>query len=250
MQFDIVSIGLADKDTERFRAAQSLLYDSYVRSEISLSNLERTKEFLHDGLSEAYSTSINKTLEVFKDFPLWKGLGPGNGKQSYDSADEFADHIAQTVHLSAQSTIDASIFVFGYSVLDNVVTDYLRVLALAYPRIFEHYYSRKSISIERLRDQSPEKIIVEMVEGLIAEWDNQSLLYRIDRLYALMQPGPEVHGINRQRLEELTIIRNEIMHGTGLKTNMNGIDDALTLFRLTNCILFGIIKECYNLDKR
>ena len=142
-----------------------------------------------------------------------------------------------------EKAVDAASLVFTHSILDDASLGYCRVAAIVSPQDWEKFVIKKQISLEDVKSvkaSSFEEILKNKVfEYIDKDLENQSLLFKVDRLYEICQPPTDFSGIkdykfDRDHLKKLDDLRHDIVHGEGpVKKLPNGERDIEYLQKTT-----------------
>ena len=153
---------------------------------------------------------------------------------------------------SFRSTIDAASVVFIHSAVDAAVSDLCEVSAVHAPADWDPWLANKRVSLSRTRGESYESLRASELNMALETLKRESLLKRVDRIFALCQPSANlelIHGylFDRDRLEILDKIRHEIIHGAGISTSIQNVDEALEFLVRTGLHLFALINWKYDI---
>lgn len=142
-----------------------------------------------------------------------------------------------------RKAVDAASLVFTHSILDDASLGYCRVSAIVSPQDWERFVIKKQISLEDMKSMKAtgfgEVLKKKVFEYIDKELENQSLIFKIDRLYEICQPSPGFSGIRdykfeRDRIKQLDDLRHDIVHGDGpVKELPNGEGDIEYLGKTT-----------------
>ena len=165
----------------------------------------------------------------------------------------FASEMAKNHLSSYQTSIDASSIVLAHSILDAAAMDCFKVIEIIAPlEDWEPLLKKRQISLEALKNNNYEKIMMEKISEYIEELDRKSLLEKIDKLFQICKPPAnftfiENHNYDRSRIDSLDNLRHEIIHGDGLATPIDQCDEDIIYMRSTALFLLGLIFYKYNL---
>jgi hypothetical protein len=167
--------------------------------------------------------------------------------------DNFTNTLVNQEIESYQIAIDSSSIILAHSTLDAAAFDYLRVVELAASiQEFEKFVSRKQISLEDVKGSDYDDLLRIKIHDYIDEFERKSLLDKIDKLFQICQPPPMFSPIkdyvyNREMIQELDRLRNEIVHGDGLKSPLKICSDEIKYLMGTANFLMALVNERYNL---
>jgi hypothetical protein len=148
----------------------------------------------------------------------------------------FDAHLAKTAAkallMQNYGSLDAATLVFFHSVLDGTAFDYCRVTALQAPQDWEHELQNTRVPLLAAKDNSYDQMLRAKLEERMAQLERESLLAKVDRLFARCQPPSnwspmEDYAFDRKRLEAFDEQRHAIIHGDALGR-------PLTLFQVTD----------------
>lgn len=152
---------------------------------------------------------------------------------------------------SFDMTVDAASIVFMHSALDAAVTDLCQVIALISPNDWFQYIKVKKVSLEEVHDISYEEIYLSKLEDYLQKIERESLMKRIDYLFALCKP-PAKFSINQEfvfdknELEKIDSTRHDIVHGTGISSSIDDVKNKIDFLLDTGLHLWGMVNERYD----
>lgn len=147
---------------------------------------------------------------------------------------------AQAMLGTTYAQVDAATLIFYHSILDGVAFDCLRVTALQAPRDWEKELAGMQVGLLEARDQPYEQLLRAKLSKRLAELERESLLTKVDRLFARCTPEPNwspMHGYayDRSRISQFDDQRHEIVHGAA-------VGKPLALFPVTDESLFYLLR--------
>lgn len=153
---------------------------------------------------------------------------------------------------SYQASIDASSIILAHSALDCAAIDYCRVVKLIAPTDWERFIQNRKTPLSDLKQFIYEEILNEKLEKYLEELDHQSLLKKIDKLFQLCQPNSDFSPIfnytfDRDKLEKIDEIRNDIVHGKGLLSPLTTCDEDIIYLRDTSIFVMALVNIKYDL---
>ena len=111
----------------------------------------------------------------------------------------------------------AASLVFAHSVFEGCVYDLLRMTVEAGPEDWLPLINNKQVTVNEIATQGKDDILLRLVEERLGSLDRQSVLEKIDRLFAIVAPPPNRQKFpnyvyDRGRIEELDRIRHTVVH--------------------------------------
>jgi hypothetical protein len=152
---------------------------------------------------------------------------------------------------SFRSIVDAASLVFMHAALDAAVTDLCRLAAILAPVDWLHWLKETKVTLAEARVSSPESLLATKLESHLKTLDRESLLTRIDRLFALCKPEPETELItgyvfDRGRVEELDKLRQTVMHSAeGARIAIPDCESAIQFLFQTGLHLWAMLNKKY-----
>lgn len=170
----------------------------------------------------------------------------------FGSTEAFAKPMAEQTLAGYQSSIDAASLVFAHSILDAVAFDYCRVVALASPEAWEDVVEKKTVSLSFLKNNNYASALQDKVDAYLVQLERESLLWKIDRLFAMTQPAAgfspvQDYNFDRARIESLDRRRHQIIHKQLLAAPVTTTDDEIWYFVCTGNYLMSLVARHFNL---
>jgi|SRR5580704_726066 hypothetical protein len=196
-------------------------------------------------------------LRALTEDPQFKGLlvqEPGS-KTRPDFDPVIARSTAEALVAQNYGSLDAATLVFFHSVLDSVAFDYCRVTALVAPQDWEQELKNSQVPLLDAKGKSYDQILRVKLDERMAKLERDSLLTKIDRLFARCQPPADWSPMNdyafdRKRVESFDEQRHAIIHGKALGKPLNlfAVSDAsLRYVSQTGMFLMGLVNFRYGL---
>jgi hypothetical protein len=229
--------------------AGKLLNETFARLLHALSVVSNFRKTLL-AVSPQADKHLNSTLtELLRDLfeaPEWAGflvpIDPAapmpKTKPDYAAiAKPGADAMLATTY----AQVDAATLIFYHSILDGVAFDCLRVTALQAPADWEKDLERVKVGLLEIRGQAYDELLRAQIDKRLTALERESLLTKIDRLYARCKPAPtwspmDGYDYDPKRIREFDAQRHEIIHGAP-------IGKPLTLFPVTNESLWYLFRS-------
>lgn len=151
-----------------------------------------------------------------------------------------------------QEAVDSAALVFCHSILDNAVFEYCRISALISLESWEPYISTKQVTLEQMKKASYDDILKEKVDAALRVLERESLLTKIDRLFAICKPPKGFSPIkeytyNRARIEALDESRHKIIHSNTFQTSIPVKPDDVQYYMGTANYLMTLLNEAFDL---
>jgi hypothetical protein len=143
-----------------------------------------------------------------------------------------------------ESALDAASLIFAHSVLDSAALEWCRVCALVQPNDFMPYVAQKTVSVSEMEGAASfEDILHSVVNRHLRDLEKESLIKKLDSLFALCRPPSnfvciENYRYDRDRIVSLDKLRHDYVHRGGLGGRLpRGDDDLWFLWNTTNFLL-------------
>jgi hypothetical protein len=161
-------------------------------------------------------------------------------------------HITEGVVLNAHAAIDAASIVMAQSILDDCAWSYLKVCALVAPEDWRTQIDARKIELKAVREQKYEDLRDGMIEARLEQIGRESVLVKIDLLFALCRPPTDYAPMNnyayeRDRLERIDKARHTIIHENGFVTSLATIEEDLVFISKTAWFVMGLVNHKYGL---
>ncbi|MCK4296589.1 MAG: hypothetical protein KAX28_08060, partial [Candidatus Marinimicrobia bacterium] len=151
-----------------------------------------------------------------------------------------------------QNTIDATSLIFAHSILDDSAYECCRITLILSPDFWINVIKNRKISLEYLHSNSSENIIKEKCDEYFIQFEKESLLTKIDRLFKICKPEKDYDPIenykyDREKIKYYDDLRHQIVHKEiPEKCLKNGYAEINYLFK-TNFLFFALINYRYDL---
>jgi hypothetical protein len=142
-----------------------------------------------------------------------------------------------------ESVLDAASLVFAHSVLDGAAFDWCRLCARAVPDDVMQYVAKKTFTLAEIKAANFTELRDDAIRKYVSDLEKESVLKKLDALFALCHPPSGFVGINkyrydRTRIEELDNLRHDYVHRGALGVRLpRGDDDIWYLWKTTNFLL-------------
>ena len=138
---------------------------------------------------QVFKESINFAHELFHDPQHDKLFLDKKGALEAIGGIETMGKLMTEQNISQfQDAIDAASLIFAHSILDGVALEYCRTIALASPSSWEAFVDQKRIKLQDFRGSTYDNILKTKIEEFLQALDRESLLTKVDRLFAVCQP--------------------------------------------------------------
>jgi hypothetical protein len=151
---------------------------------------------------------------------------------------------------SFQMSVDSASLVFAHSALDAAVSELCWITALSAPGDWEQFVSSRKISLADAKGSSLDELIRLKIVEYLSTFERESLLSRVDRLFALCKPKPGFEGVkgykfNRDRLARLDDLRHQVVHHETGPSAFVDIDADLEFIFQAGLHLWGMVNRHY-----
>jgi hypothetical protein len=158
--------------------------------------------------------------------------------------------MTELVVTNARAGIDAASLVFAQSILEDCAWSFLKTCALASPADWTPIISEKKISYTELSGSTPEAIREELIHDKLDQLERESLLRKVDLLFRLCSPPSgfapiKDYAYDRDRLENIDLARQAIIHRDGLGKPVANIDKDLDFISRTANYLMALVNQKY-----
>lgn len=150
-----------------------------------------------------------------------------------------------------QEAVDATSAVFSHSILDATAFDFCRVTSLANPALWEDIVSRKQLSLADIKGGDYHTLLKQKVSEHLAQLERESLIKKVDRLFAICQPNADFSPIrdfsyDRDRLHELDRLRHDIIHGNLFSKSIEISDSDISYYFSIANYLMAMLNERFD----
>lgn len=171
--------------------------------------------------------------------------------EAFGGIDGFVNRNLQTKVQGFQAAVDAASLVFAHSVLDDAALGYCRVMGLHAPEEFLFKIRDKQVKLGEAIAQGASELIAEKVNGFLNDLERESLVKKIDLLFAICQPQPGQSSLKNfvfdmSRLRQLDSLRHDFVHKQGNVLLPKGEED-IEYLRDTGNHLMGLLNERFGL---
>ena len=175
----------------------------------------------------------------------------GAPEHRHESMAQLAHAVAATDIENSQASVDAASVVFAHAILDGAAFDCCRISSAIAPSDWEGYIAERQVRLTVLKEVSHEEIVRDVVEKYVAILERESLLKKVDLLFARCQPPADWspmsnYAFDRARLEAFDHLRHDIIHGSGPRP-IPSLDVELDYLGRTTFFLFGLLNHRYQL---
>lgn len=170
----------------------------------------------------------------------------------FGSTEAFARPLTEQTMAGYQSSIDAASLIFAHSILDATAYDYCRVAAIANPEAWEDVVDKKTVTLAELKKTDYVTALREKVGAYLKQLERDSLLWKIDRLFAVSKPESSFapiqdYAYDRTRISSLDERRHGIVHKQLLAKPVTTSDDEIWYFLSTGNYLMSLVGRHFGL---
>lgn len=168
-----------------------------------------------------------------------------------------ANGIVETITANAmatyQTSLDSTSIVFAHSALDAAISDLCWVTAFMAPGDWEKFVDKGKITLKEVRENSYGDILNEQLTKYLCQFERESLLDRINRLFMLCKPERDFEGItgfkfDKDRLERIDRLRHQIVHGGIPDGAFDMIRKDLEFMNLSGMHLWVVVNVAYGVQ--
>lgn len=151
-----------------------------------------------------------------------------------------------------QNTIDATSLIFAHSILDDSAYECCRITLILSPDFWISSIKNRKVKLEYLHSNSSENIIKEKCDEYFIQFEKESLLSKIDRLFNICKPEKdydplENYKYDREKIKYYDDLRHQIVHKEIPKTCFKNGDAEINYLFKTNFLFFALINNHYDL---
>lgn len=172
----------------------------------SRESLELASEVIRQRRIQALKDALKdpELADIFKD--------PAQAKELVD---RHGDDMAKGVLLSTEGSISAAALVFAHSVLDEVLSQCLRVVYVIAPDKFDRF--DQSVQIKELLETGVDTVLRVKREKNLVQLSRESICKKIDVLLDWIEPEKDWsplrgYSFERGKLEQIDLLRHDIVH--------------------------------------
>jgi hypothetical protein len=152
-----------------------------------------------------------------------------------------------------QSALDAASLIFAHSVLDSAAFDWCQVCALVQPEDFRPYVDKKMVTLSEVQEAgSFSDILHTVINRHLQTLERDSLITKLDFLFALCRPPRDFVGIDKYRYDRDRIIaldnlRHNYVHRGTLGSRLPQGDDDVWFLWKTTYFLLSLVNHRYGI---
>ena len=145
--------------------------------------------------------------------------------------------------------------VFAHSIFEGCVYDLLKMTVEAGPEDWLPLISNKQVTVSDLTTQTQDDILLGLVEERLHSLERQSVLEKIDRLFAIARPVPNrprfpQYVYERARIEQIDQARHAAVHEDPLCYDPRSLGDDVNYLLVSLLWLADPVIDKYNLYNR
>lgn len=207
------------------------------------------------GLPVAASTLKQENLDLANAIlsdPSYKEFftDPKAVIEFFGGPEAMATNTANQELLKYSRIVDAAALVFIHSTVDAAVSDLCRVTMLLDPASWEKYVEATKISLADAKEVGVESLIKAKLGAHLVALEKDSIVKRIERLFAICKPEPEYVAINGfsfdlERMKKLDDTRHRIVHGEGYEIVATPIREDLEFLVKSGLFMFAMVNMRY-----
>jgi len=166
--------------------------------------------------------------------------------------DKIIESMTQLTVSQSQIAVDADSIIFAHSFLDGAAFDFCWVTALVAPRDWESVIDQRQIKLSEIRESNYDQILRIKLDEYFGQFERESLLKKIDSLFAKCRPSANwkpIHNFDfeRGRLERLDRYRHEVIHGNGPVQPIPNAEDEVDYLSRMVLFLQGLVNLRYGI---
>jgi len=204
-------------------------------------------------LDEHYTNYIIKFLETMRP-------GKENAKLLVDPVsffegniyEVFAKESTRKVIQNALAVVDSVSLVFGHSLLDALLNEFLGIACEVDPTTLLEHIKEKKIKLSEVIDSTKDEIIATRIKEKLQALERESLPKKTDILFMICQPGnhtPKMgsYVFDRLRLKDIDEKRHGIIHSPQVAASLQEADDTLWYLQKTGMHFLVMMNHKYGL---
>ena len=207
----------------------------------------------------------SSTQIVYEEVEEYRQMAniPAYDRYFHDSRQELADGTYRTrvsgivmnnLEKALRRTAAASL-VFAHSVFEGCVYDLLWMTVVAGPEDWLPLINSKHVTVSDLTAQNKDDILFRLVEERFRSLERQSVLEKIDRLFAIVSPPPNPprfpqYVYDRARIEQIDRVRHAAVHEDPLGYDPRGLKDDVHYLLVSLLWLSRPVLDKYHLHNK
>jgi len=223
--------------TNRWAATSGLLKTAQAGSALASTHIAQdNRQFVEAFLSDPGNDRL------FGDkagFVAWAG-----------GADGLSANITREQLANFSHAVDAAALVFMHAALDAAVSDLCRVTALLAPGDWETFLEDQKVTLSQLKGTTYDALLAAKLETHLDALDRESLLKRVDRMFALCRPPKDFdpmrnYTFDRNRVDQIDRLRQRIVHGDDPFTPIADIPIQVEYMAKTAMFMMTLVNHRY-----
>jgi len=213
--------------------------------------LALVREMAEAAVREDVSRSIPLLFRAPELAPLF---APGGRYAERESLDELIQSMTTGQLENTTRAQDKASIVLAFAAFDTMVTDLLRIVALADSAAFREWVNGKKVQFGDIAEKGQIKVLEELVDREIAQLDRETVLKRVRTILGVLRVGPEDlrnpetgYSFSEEMLSSIDDSRNDLVHGRAAQVDLANVDGMIAFMEGTIGILWGGVVLKYNL---
>jgi len=245
-------------DADDLHKANTLFTDTFVRSTKGFAFIFSFRWLARTGLERSFNFLRDDCLILFQELetnPDYKGILIDIDPNRHSSPNwaRVADIAAQGQAAGFSVAVDAACLVFAHSVLDDAALQYCRVTATVSPSSWERFVIDKKIRLSEAKNETYRGLLQQNIERYLKKLEKESLLVKIDKLFAVCQPVPGYKPIrrfsyDRARLQDLDTLRHSIIHQSGPVRKLPKGEDDIRFMQLCGLYMVDLVNTRFGVQ--
>jgi len=215
------------------------------------------------GVEEEVKKQVEFINKEFDDETLKTVMGIEDAGQKKTFMEHLIDQMPKRItpeftNLS-EAAVEAACIVFAHGIVDACTYEYLNVISLAAPNLWDSWIEMKEIKIElskakkltyeQLRDERIRTFLEKKVE-------RESLCYKLDLLHKIAPPEPEIiysvyaYKYDKERILQLDNTRHNIVHKNIWEHEWFDFEEELKYWNFLNNYLSKLVTYNTSLELR
>lgn len=168
----------------------------------------------------------------------------------FESGDnrKFIDNALKQAIRKTSSIIDATALVFGHSILDALLNDYLDIIFIKDPSSYDYLLMNQKVKIEELIDFGKDEILNIKRKRKISNLKRESIVIKSDILHNICSPSHNYNAggykFDKNYIENIDNARHNIVHGLTINFKSEEIEEYLDyLFKSAGYYLYMMFKK-------
>jgi hypothetical protein len=166
------------------------------------------------------------------------------------TADFLREKLTEQTMKNAAYSVDAASLVFAHTVLEDGVNSYLGITSHFVPDFWKEWVKKKQFDLEAVMKHGLDDVVAKIIRKEV--WSirrNDSLVKKANLLLAICKPSAPnpYYSFDQEKVTAIDKLRQDIVHGDLLGTEITEIDEKLLCLRNTWLYFFKLMHNTFGL---